>query len=92
MPNSVTATPTKPLATPLNVSGSKSLNLPWTSYKVTDLLLDTALLMNAVAPVCSPFTKVGTFRVVASLRVSVVNVWTSNNEISHSLILPLEEL
>jgi len=41
---------------------------------VSDLLEVTASLRNPLAPLLSPFTKVGTDKVVGALRVIFVNV------------------
>ena len=67
--------------------GSFGTNSPDLSYSVNEVVLLALDLKNPVAPLNLPFMNAGVACVIAWFRVTLLNVCTSNNEISYSFTL-----
>ena len=92
IPNDVIARATRVFSTPLNMSGSFGIISPCVSYKVSEVLFDTADLKKPVAPLNLPSTNTGVESVWFVFKVTSVNVWISYNEMSNSLTSPFVAL
>ena len=86
VPYAVTAIETYPDSIPSKINDSFLKKFPFVSYKVIKLLLETSSLINPLAPLFFPWTKVGTDSVIGSFKVISVIVCISYREISHSFI------
>ena len=53
---------------------------------------ETASLINPLAPLFAPWTKVGTAKVIGSFRVISVIVWISYSDMPHSFKLAFDAL
>jgi len=66
-----------PSEIPLKISFSFGIKVPLVSYTVIAVPAETACLKKPVAPLLSPFTKVGTVNVCAWFKAISVVVCTS---------------
>ena len=92
IPNEVTAIATRPDSIPSKINDSFLRKLPLVSYRVIREFAETASLINPLAPLFAPWTKVGTANVIGSFKVISVIVWISYSEISHSFKLAFDIL
>ena len=87
IPKDVTARAILLFSSPLIMIGSFGTNSPDLSYSVNEVVLLALDLKNPVAPLNLPFMNAGVACVIAWFRVTLLNVCTSNNEISYSFTL-----
>ena len=92
IPYDVIAVATYPDSKPSKIKDSFFIKVPFVSYKVIKLFDDTDSLINPLAPLFFPWTKVGTSKVIGSFKVISVTVCISKSDTFHSFTFELEVL